>query len=123
MGASGQLNIQTSLPPRKEPPVLTGYEVRWGPRPDCTFWRKEKSLSPAWNLVPTHCDYISITGCKHTGINSQMCIHATCLPSSCSLLCSAGSSCSSRFKRLSSTKPSNICTHLDSATGVSTIKN
>jgi len=49
MGASGQLHVQTSLPPRKEPPVLTGYEARWAPMPDCTFWRKEKSLSCAWN--------------------------------------------------------------------------
>jgi len=49
MGASGQLHVQTALPPTKEPPVLTGYKARWAPRPDCTFWGKEKSLSHAWN--------------------------------------------------------------------------
>jgi len=66
MGASGQLHIQTSLPPGKEPPVLTGYKARWGPRPDSTFWRKEKSLSPA-GIEPQ----LTVTTLAKLGANIQ----------------------------------------------------
>jgi hypothetical protein len=51
METSAQLYTPAALPPRKEPPVPTGWGAGRVPNPVLTYWRKEKIafFAPAGN--------------------------------------------------------------------------
>lgn len=49
-GVSGQLQALVVLPPGKEPPVPSEYEVGWAPDLVLKLWRIEKSLTYAGNV-------------------------------------------------------------------------
>jgi hypothetical protein len=54
MDVSGQLHVPAALPPRKEPPVIMGWETGWALKPVWTLWRRKNLASAGIQTPDSH---------------------------------------------------------------------